>query len=87
MKRVKYTNEPLGKLEIIENFLPPPHELVFKEDGVKVTLSLSEWSVDFFKEQAAKSKVPYQRMIRNLLDGYAAQYLARPKGARSAKRR
>jgi hypothetical protein len=75
MKRtVQYTNEPLGKLEVVKDFLPPPDQLVLREDGVKVTLSLSKSSVAFFKAHAARSKVPYQRMIRSLVDSYAAQH-------------
>jgi len=46
MKRtVKYTNEPIGRLEFVRDFLPPPDQLVLKEDGVKVTLSLSKRSL------------------------------------------
>ncbi|NJD30891.1 MAG: hypothetical protein FIB04_03310 [Gammaproteobacteria bacterium] len=78
MKRArKYTNEPLGRLEVVDDFLPPPDQLVLKEDGVKVTISLSRKSVDFFKAHAAASKVPYQRMIRTLLDSYADKYSKR----------
>ncbi len=73
-RKPRYTNEPLGRLKIVEDFLPPPEMLVLKEDGVKVTLSLSKHSVDFFKSRAARSKVPYQKMIRNLLDTYAQRY-------------
>jgi predicted DNA binding CopG/RHH family protein len=58
----------------VEDFLPPPDQLVLKEDGVKITLSLSRRSVDFFKAHAAKSKVPYQKMIRSLLDSYASKH-------------
>jgi predicted DNA binding CopG/RHH family protein len=50
---------------------------VLKEDGVKVTISLSRKSVDFFKAHAAASKVPYQRMIRTLLDSYAERFSKR----------
>jgi predicted DNA binding CopG/RHH family protein len=79
MKRIqKYTNEPLSRLEVIDDFLPPPEQLVLKEDGVKVTISLSKKSVDFFKAHAARSKVPYQRMIRSLLDTYADRHSDRP---------
>jgi hypothetical protein len=46
--------------------------------GVKVTISLSRRSVEFFRAHAARSRVPYQRMIRNLLDGYASMYEKRP---------
>jgi predicted DNA binding CopG/RHH family protein len=70
----KYTSERLGRLMAVEDFLPPPDQLVLKEDGVKITLSLSRRSVDFFKAHAAKSKVPYQKMIRSLLDSYASKH-------------
>ena len=79
MKQIqKYADEPLGRLEVIDDFLPPPDQLVLKEDGIKVTISLSKKSVDFFKAHAARSKVPYQRMIRSLLDTYADRHSERP---------
>ena len=88
MKHVrKYTDEPLGRIEVMEDFLPPPDKLVLREDGVKVTISLSKRSVDFFKAHAAQSKVPYQRMIRTLLDSYADKYAGRPLTSRSTGRR
>ena len=74
IRKPKYTNEPLGRVKVVEDFLPPPEMLVLKEDGVKVTLSLSRRSIDFFKSQAARSRVPYQKMIRSLLDSYAQKY-------------
>ena len=78
MKRTpKYTDEPIGRIEIIKNFLPPPDQLVLKEDGVKVTISLSQKSVDFFKAYAKMSNTSYQRMIRRLLDEYAMRYSAK----------
>lgn len=83
----KYTNEPLGRVEVMEDFLPPPDQLVLREDGVKVTISLSKKSVEFFKAHAAQSKVPYQRMIRTLLDSYADKYSQRPLTTRSTGRR
>jgi hypothetical protein len=85
MKRsAKYTNEPLGKLQVVDDFLPPPDQLVLREDGVKVTLSLSKRSVDFFKAQAARSKVPYQEMIRILVDSYASKYEGKPMASRAS---
>ncbi len=83
----KYTSEPLGRVEVVEDFLPPPDQLVLRQDGVKVTISLSKKSVDFFKAHAAQSKVPYQRMIRTLLDSYADKYSQRPPATRSTGRR
>jgi predicted DNA binding CopG/RHH family protein len=56
---------------VIEDFLPSPDRLVPREDNVKVTLSLSKRSLDFFKREAKKRRVPYQRMIRSLVDLYA----------------
>jgi hypothetical protein len=70
----KYSNEPIGRVRIIDDFLPPPAKLVLKDESVKVTISLSQKSVDFFKAHAVKSKVPYQRMIRALLDSYAESH-------------
>jgi hypothetical protein len=88
MKRnAKYTDENLGKLVVVEDFLPPPDQLVLKDEGVKVTLSLSKRSVEFFKAQASRSNVPYQKMIRSLVDSYASQYSGRPLTSRSTGRR
>ncbi len=72
---------------MVEDFLPPPDQLVLREDGVKVTISLSKKSVEFFKAHAARSKVPYQRMIRNLLDSYADKYSEGTPDSRSTGRR
>ena len=56
---------------MVKDFLPPPDKLVMRESNVKVTLSLSRKSVDFFKREAKKQRVPYQRMIRALVNAYA----------------
>ena len=58
----------------LPDFLPPPDRLVRREDTVKVTLSLSRASVDFFRSQAERQGVPYQRMIRALVDAYARRH-------------
>lgn len=73
-RKIKYTNEHLGKIEVVRDFLPHPDELVLKESNVKVTLNLSKSSVEFFKEIAKKNKSQYQKVIRNLLDQYASRY-------------
>jgi hypothetical protein len=70
-RRIRYTEEPLGQLKVIRDFLPPPEELAFREEGVKITIELSKRSVDFFKREAQKHGTQYQRMIRRLLDSYA----------------
>ncbi len=76
-KRINYTNEPLGDIEVVPDFLPPPAKLAFREEGVKVTLALSKKSVDFFKSEASKHSTQYQRMIRRLLDLYVDAHAVR----------
>ena len=70
-KRVKYTDEPMGDVRVVRDFLPSPEELALREETVKVTLQLTRSSVEFFKREAALHQTPYQRMIRRLLDEYA----------------
>jgi predicted DNA binding CopG/RHH family protein len=69
-KAVRYTTGEIGRVRVIDDFLPSPADLVPREENVKVTLSLSRRSVDFFKREARKRRVPYQRMIRALVDTY-----------------
>jgi predicted DNA binding CopG/RHH family protein len=72
---VEYTDNPdlpdlEDMVEVSRDFLPRPEELVFRPKGVKITLTLSEESLNYFKEQAERLNTPYQRMIRNLIDEY-----------------
>ncbi len=84
-KKITYTNEPLGKLEVVSDFLPSPADLAFREEGVKVTLALSKSSVDFFKIEASKHHTQYQRMIRRLLDSYVEAHVPSPTMGRSKR--
>jgi predicted DNA binding CopG/RHH family protein len=80
-RKAIYTNERLGRLEVVPDFLPAPAELAFRDDGLKATLALSRKSVEFFKTEAPKHSTQYQRMIRRLLDAYAdAQAAAASRG-------
>jgi len=72
--KIKYTDEPMGDLRIVKDFLPPPIQLVLREDKVKVTISLNKASVDFFKREAEKHRASYQKMIRRMIDFYTSQY-------------
>ena len=72
--KTKYTDEHIGDVEIVEDFLPSPEELAFRDETVKVTISLSKASVEFFKNEAMKRNTPYQKMIRRLLDSYVQRY-------------
>jgi len=72
--KITYTDGPIGKVKVVRDFLPPPAELAFKEEQVKVTIGLSKASVDFFKREAREHRTQYQKMIRRLLDLYVAQH-------------
>jgi predicted DNA binding CopG/RHH family protein len=67
---------PIGELVEVNNFLPPPSELVLPEESVKVTISLNRSSIEFFKKEAEKNGTKYQRMIREVLDRYTSHYKA-----------
>jgi predicted DNA binding CopG/RHH family protein len=85
-EKIRYTDEPLGDLRVVPDFLPRPEDLVFRDEGVKVTISLSKRSVEFFKNEARKHNTQYQRMIRRLLDAYAEHH-AKPPPTRSRRTR
>ena len=77
MKKKKIgSDKPAGKLTRVNDFLPPPSELVKPDDTVKVTIALKRSSVEFFKEEARKHHAKYQKMIREVLDHYASRYTA-----------
>lgn len=84
--KIRYTDEPLGKLKVVPDFLPSPEDLAFREEGVKVTIALSKRSVEFFKREAERHGTQYQRMIRRLLDTYARHH-SRPLTGRSTRTR
>ncbi len=79
--KTKYGNAPkevaraISASETIEDFLPAPGKLVLKEEAVKVTLSLGKESVQFFKKMAKENHVPYQNMIKRVVDLYARHYM------------
>ena len=86
--KIKYTNESF-KAKVVRDFLPPPDQLAFREEGVKVTVTLRKKSVDFFKSEAVKHNTQYQRMLRKLIDAYVDTYApaaAAPPSQRSRKR-
>ncbi|WP_027135693.1 hypothetical protein [Geminicoccus roseus] len=74
----RYTDD-LGEMDSVggqvADFLPGPAELARRGSTVKVTLGLSPRSLDFFKREAARHRVPYQRMIRELVDADARQQM------------
>jgi hypothetical protein len=82
--KIKYTNEPMGEPKVIQDFLPSPEELAFRDEDVKITITLSKKSVEFFKSAASRGDTQYQRMIRRLLDAYVDAHAGAP--ARGATR-
>lgn len=72
-KKITYRDKNLGMGKRVKDFLPPPEKLVKREETVKVTLELTKHSLSFFKEHARKNSVPYQRMLRGLIDAYVRQ--------------
>lgn len=85
-EKIKYTDEPIGDIKVVSDFLPSPAELAFRDDTVKVTISLSKSSIEFFKREAKKHNTQYQKMIRRLLDSYTAVQ-AQPLTKRSKSRK
>lgn len=71
--QIQYTDEPMGDLKVVADFLPSPQELKRKNDSTKITISLSKESVEFFKYEAEKHHMQYQKMIRQLLDEYVSR--------------
>jgi len=61
--------------EVVKDFLTTPDQLIAKEETRKITNSLSKRSVDFFKDAAEKNHIPYQQLIRKVLDNYSERYV------------
>ena len=55
-------------------FLPSPEDISQSLATVKVTMYVGARSLDFYKTQSKRMKIPYQRLIRTILDDYARQY-------------
>lgn len=71
-KAIQYSDEPIGEVKLVADFLPSPEQLALKKQNTKVTISLSSESVAYFKATAKKHNMQYQKMIRELLDEYVA---------------
>lgn len=71
-KAIQYSDEPMGEVKLVADFLPSPEKLALKKQNTKVTISLSTESVAYFKATAKKHHMQYQKMIRELLDEYVA---------------
>jgi len=84
IKKIKHNNAPKDinfsdLIEVDEKKLglPSPEEIALsiKLKPQKVTITLDERSVDFFKKKANQYGVKYQSMIREVLLKYSQQHL------------
>jgi len=73
--KIKYSNKPI-EARLISDFLPRPENLILNEKKKRVTLTLTQNSLDFFKSAAKKHKASYQAMIRRLIDYYVVNQKA-----------
>lgn len=53
-----------------EDILPSPREIANSLKITKMTMSLTNETLEFFKHQAKKYGTQYQKMIREVLDNY-----------------
>ena len=67
---IVYSDEAIKLGRIVRDFLPKPEELSFKEKKTKITITITQRSLDFFKSSAKKYGASYQAMIRRLIDHY-----------------
>ncbi len=78
-KKITYKDAPksiqkaLENSVVMEDFLPKPKDLVLMSRDVKVTINLTEQSVGYFKKASAKYGIPYQKLIKRVLDTYASR--------------
>ncbi len=79
-KKINYTDENIKLGKTVKDFLPSPAELAQKEETARITINLNKVSVDFFKNEAKKSGIPYQKLIRKVVDLYADHHTVWPVG-------
>jgi predicted DNA binding CopG/RHH family protein len=76
-KKINYTDEPIRLGRRVEDFLPAPAELALQAKTTRVTLNLSQESLGFFKKEAHRLAVPYQKLLRIVVDLYAQHHMMR----------
>lgn len=65
--------EPIGNVTIVDDFLPPPEQLVPKKNTVRLTLDFTKESIEFLQQEAQSQDASYEVMIRKLVDAYVQQ--------------
>lgn len=82
-KEIEYSDEEIGDVKFVTDFLPSPSELRYRNENTKITIALSKKSVEYFKKAAGENHMQYQKLIRQLLDDYVAH---QEKANKSSKR-
>ena len=70
MKKPTQTDEPIGNLTLVADFLPSPAQLANMARTERATLTLTKATLDFFRKEATKEHVSYNLLIRTALDEY-----------------
>ncbi|MCF0261873.1 MAG: BrnA antitoxin family protein [Sphaerochaetaceae bacterium] len=73
-KAEKEIEESLEIANVVEDFLPPPSQLMKRQKKERITISLDASCLEFFKEAALKTNSKYQTMINEVLVQYANHY-------------
>jgi predicted DNA binding CopG/RHH family protein len=76
----KTKNEFPKNFQIVKDFLPPPEELLPKEELEKILIALDRPVIDFFKKRAQLSDQKYQRLIREVLHRYYLMHSKKASG-------
>ena len=71
-RRTASADEPQGRLRALKDDLPPPQDLVPHEDSVQVGVALGREAAEFYRLEAAKAGLPVHRLLRRLLESWAA---------------
>lgn len=77
-KRRRYTEGPesLKTAKVIEDIFPSPEDLLLEDETIRISINLTKSTVESFKRFANEHDTKYQRVIRRLLDEFAAQHFS-----------
>ncbi len=71
--KIRYTDEELEFGEIVEDFLPPPSQLIAKQKKVTITIELTEEKLQLIESEAKKKQLSYSSLIESILNDYTQQ--------------
>ncbi|MFN8492033.1 MAG: hypothetical protein U0350_30810 [Caldilineaceae bacterium] len=65
--------DDITDLEIIEDFLPPPHALAKARHIVTITIPLNAETIEFYTLRAQAYKIPVKELMKQVLEAYAVR--------------